>query len=385
MGVLSGLRVVEMGGIGPGPYAAMLLSDMGAEVIRVDRPGGGNTLGANPADILNRGRQAIAVNLKDPQGVEIVLKLVERADILIEGFRPGVMEKLGLGPDVCLARNPKLAYGRMTGWGQEGPLSQAAGHDINYIALTGALSAIGRAGEAPVPPMNLLGDFGGGALFLVTGLLAAVIEASRSGKGQVVDAAITDGVISLMTVVHGFLATGLWQDKRGENILDGGAPFYDCYQCADGEWVSVGAIEPHFFAQLLQRLELPADISGFEVQFDRARWPALRAALATAFSRQPRSHWCSLLEGTDTCFAPVLSIREAADHPHNRARQAFIERDGVVQSAPAPRFSRTPSQLQGPPVAVGAHTEQVLQALGYAADAIEALKQQGAVAPGEGA
>lgn len=379
MGVLSGIRVIEMAGIGPGPYAAMLLSDMGAEVIRIDRPAGGSNMGANAADVTNRGRRSIAINLKQPAGIETVLKLVESADVLLEGYRPGVMEKLGLGPEACLARNPKLVYGRMTGWGQEGPLSQAAGHDINYIAITGALAAIGRKDGGPVPPLNLLGDFGGGSLFLVMGVLAALVEALRSGQGQVVDAAITDGVISLLSVIHGFKAMGLWSGGRGENLLDGGAPFYDSYRCADGEWVTVGAIEPHFFALLLGKLALPADISGYEVQFDRARWPALREALAHAFATRPRQHWCDLLEGSDACFAPVLSLDEAPLHAHNRARQVFIEREGVLQSAPAPRFSRTPSAVQGSPVAVGAHTDAILTGLGYDAAAIAALKSQGVV------
>ncbi len=376
MGPLQGLRVVEMAGIGPGPYAAMLLSDLGAEVIRIDRAAAGP---ASPGDVLGRGRRSLAVNLKSPEGIEAVLRLLETADILLEGYRPGVMEKLGLGPETCLQRNPKLVYGRMTGWGQSGPLAQAAGHDINYIAITGALAAIGRAGEAPVPPLNLVGDFGGGSLFLVMGVLAAVIEASRSGRGQVVDAAICDGTVSLLSAIHGFRAMGLWDAPRGENLLDGGAPFYDSYRCADGEYVTVVAIEPHFFAQLLQKMGLPADAGGYEVQFDRSRWPALRETLARTFATQPRQYWCERLEGTDACFAPVLSLQEAPQHPHNRARQAFIERHGVVQSAPAPRFSRTPGAVRGDAVAAGADTEALLSELGYGAEAIAAMKAGGIV------
>jgi len=386
MGPLKGIRVVEMAGIGPGPYAAMLLSDLGAEVIRIDRAV------ASPAgmgDVLARGRKSMAVNLKSPEGKEAVLKLVETADVLIEGYRPGVMEKLGLGPDACLQRNPKLVYGRMTGWGQYGPLSQAAGHDINYIAITGALAAIGRE-DGPVPPLNLIGDFGGGTMFLVMGVLAGLLEAGKSGKGQVVDAAITDGTISLMSAIHSFASVGLWNEGRGTNLLDGGAPFYDCYQCADGEWVAIGAIEPHFFAELLQKMGLESvetgdktSIKGFETQFDRTRWPDLRKTLKEAFARQPRAYWCERLEGSDGCFAPVLSTREAATHAHNKERQAFIERHGVLQSAPAPRFSRTVPEVQGDPVAAGAHTERLLAELGYSAEAIAALKSAGAVLQGD--
>ncbi|HEY9036152.1 MAG TPA: CaiB/BaiF CoA-transferase family protein [Pseudomonadales bacterium] len=387
MGPLKGIRVVEMVGIGPGPYAAMLLSDMGAEVIRIDRATAGP---ANAWDVLTRGRKSLAVNLKSVEGKEAVLKLLETADILIEGYRPGVMEKLGLGPDVCLGRNPKLVYGRMTGWGQYGPLAQSAGHDINYIAITGALASIGRAGEAPVPPLNLVGDFGGGTLFLVVGILAALWESAQSGQGQVVDAAISDGTISLMSAVHSLVSIGLWNDERGTNLLDGGAPFYDCYQCADGEWVAIGAVEPHFFAQLLERIGLAAvetaggdALQGFDAQFDRARWPALRESLRKTFASQPRQYWCEQLEGSDGCFAPVLSIKDAPSHAHNQARQAFIERHGVVQSAPAPRFSRTASEVQGDPVAVGAHTEQLLIELGYKPAEIERMKSAGTVLQGD--
>lgn len=379
MGPLKGIRVIEMAGIGPGPFACMLLSDLGAEVIRVDRTKGGSSLGDNPADITGRGRKSIAVDLKQPEGVEAVLKLVESADVLIEGFRPGVMEKNGLGPDACLARNPRLVYGRMTGWGQSGPLAMAAGHDINYIAITGALAAIGRREGGPVPPLNLVGDYGGGALYLVIGLLSALVERGVSGKGQVIDAAISDGVASLMAPILGFKALGMWQGPRQGNILDGGSHHYDTYECADGRWVSVGSIEPQFYMLLLEKLGIPLEEAGFETQYDPSRWPALKERVAAAFKTRTSAEWCALMEGTDVCFAPVLSMDEAPGHAHNAARETYMTMNGVTQPAPAPRFSRTPGEVQGPPVAVGANTDDVLAALGYDAAAIADMKARGVV------
>lgn len=380
-GPLSGLKVVEIAGIGPGPFACMLLSDLGAEVIRVDRPNGGalSAQGA-PGDILQRGRRSIAVNLKTAEGVETVLKLIESADVLTEGFRPGVMEKLGLGPEVCLERNPRLVYGRMTGWGQEGPLSHAAGHDINYIALTGALASIGRKDSGPVPPLNLVGDFGGGSMYLIMGILSALFERSISGKGQVIDAAITDGVISLMACMQGFEGIGLWQGQsRQSNMLDGGAHYYDTYQCADGEWVSIGSIEPKFYALLMEKLGLEAGEGSFEQQFDQARWPAMKEQVVDIIKTKTRAEWCDIMEGSDVCFAPVLSIAEAPSHPHNVARQSFVEIEGFTQTATAPRFSRTPGEIGCLPVASGADTDQILRELGLEPATIDALKQSGAV------
>jgi alpha-methylacyl-CoA racemase len=363
----------------------MLLSDLGADVIRVDRPAGGalSAQGA-PGDILQRGRRSIAVDLKSPEGVETVLKLLESADVLTEGYRPGVMEKLGLGPEVCLARNPRLVYARMTGWGQEGPLSQAAGHDINYIALTGALASIGRKDSGPVPPLNLLGDFGGGSMYLIMGILAALFERSVSGKGQVIDAAITDGVISLMACIQGFEAIGLWQGgNRQSNMLDGGAHYYDTYQCADGEWVSIGAIEPQFYALLMEKLGLEAGEASFEQQFDPSRWPEMKEKVAGIIRTKTRAEWCDLMEGTDVCFAPVLSIAEAPTHPHNVARGSFVEKAGFTQTAPAPRFSRTPGEIGRLPVAPGADTDEILRELGLEGATIDALKKSGAVTANE--
>lgn len=382
-GPLAGFRVVEMAGIGPGPFACMLLSDMGAEVIRVERTSGGMSAGGNAGDVLARGRRSIAVNLKSPEGVEAVLKLLESADALVEGYRPGVMEKLGLGPDVCLQRNPRLVFGRMTGWGQHGPLSHAAGHDINYIAITGALDAIGRKDSGPVPPLNLLGDFGGGSLYLVMGLLAALLEAQKSGVGQVVDAAISDGVISLMACMQGFKAMGMWGGSRQGNMLDGGAHYYDTYQCADDEWISVGSIEPQFYALLGEHLGIDIGAGDFSVQFDPARWPELKQQIAAVFKTKTSAHWCQLMEGTDVCFAPVLSMDAAPTHPHNMARQAFVEVDGVVQAAPAPRFSRTPGAIQGPPCAPGTDTTALMQGVGLSHEQIEKLLASGIIVQAE--
>src|ERR1043166_1296164 len=315
-GPLSGVRVLEFAGIGPGPLCATLLSDMGAEVLRIDRKG---AQGGGPADVLGRGRRSAAVNLKSKEGVDACLRLVERAEMLQEGFRPGVMERLGLGPDDCLERNPKLVYGRVTGWGQYGPLSQAAGHDINYIAITGALHAIGRKGERPVPPINLIGDFGGGGVYLAMGMVAALFEAERSGKGQVVDAAMTDGAASLMSMIYGFKAAGIWEDERGVNMLDGGAHFYDTYETADGKYIALGSIAPQFYAELAERAGLAA--SEYDKQHDRSSWPELKQKIAAVIKTKTRDQWCALMENTDVCFAPVLTMEEAPHHPHNQARE----------------------------------------------------------------
>lgn len=380
MGPLAGVKIVELAGIGPGPFCAMLLSDMGAEILRLDRTEeSGLGIRRDPRyDLLNRGRRSVAVDLKKPEGVDVALRLVARADALIEGFRPGVAERLGLGPDDCFARNPRLVYGRMTGWGQDGPLAAAAGHDINYIALTGALHAIGRAGQAPVPPLNLVGDFGGGGIYLAFGIVCALWEAARSGRGQVVDAAMVDGAASLMTMFYGLKAQGLWSDERGRNLLDGAAPFYDVYETADGKYVAVGPIEPKFYAELLRLAGIPEDeLPG---QMDVARWPEAKARLAEAFRARTRDEWCAVMEGSDACFAPVLSLDEAPRHPHNEARGTFVEIGGIVQPGPAPRFGRTMPEVQGPPPKPGEHTNTALADWGFDADEIAALRRTGAVA-----
>jgi alpha-methylacyl-CoA racemase len=376
-GPLAGLKIIEMAGIGPAPMCAMLLADLGATVLRIDRrePSGLGLPGHARFQILHRSRHAIAVDLKHPEGVALVLRLVERADALIEGFRPGVMERLGLGPEACLARNSKLVFGRMTGWGQQGPLAGAAGHDLNYIALAGVLHSIGRAGEPPTPPLNLVGDFGGGALYLAMGVLAALLEAERSGKGQVVDAAMVDGAASLMAIFYALYAAGSFTLDRGENLLDSGAFFYDVYECADGRYVSLAAIEDKFLEEFLRRMEI--DPAEMPPKLDRRRWPEAKAKLQARFNTKSREEWCRLLEGSDACFAPVLSIAEAPSHPHNRARGTFVEVDGIVQPAPAPRFSRTPTALPTPPEAPGAGGIASLAAWGVAADAIERLKNAG--------
>jgi alpha-methylacyl-CoA racemase len=341
-GPLSGLRIVEFAAIGPVPFAAMLLADMGADVVRVARP---DAPRLDKRDIVERGRRVVLINLKSRDGAETALELLDQADVLLEGFRPGVMERLGIGPDPVLRRNPRLVYGRMTGWGQTGPLAPAAGHDINYIALTGALHAIGEAGRAPVPPLNLLGDFGGGALYLVVGVLAALFEARHSSRGQVVDAAIVDGAASLLTFIHAAMARGEWRDERGSNLLDGGAPFYATYRCADGKYIAVGALEPQFHAQLLERLGLPPE--AFADRLDPESWPRLKGIMQCAFAARTQQECRDLLEGTDACFAPVLALREAAAHPHLAARGVIAASDGIPCPAPAPRFSRTPSALRG--------------------------------------
>jgi alpha-methylacyl-CoA racemase len=349
VGPLAGIKVVELAGIGPGPMCAMLLADLGAEVLRIDRPEPGD-LGIpreRRFDLLLRGRRALALDLKKEAAKALALRLIDRADGLIEGYRPGVTERLGLGPDACLARNPRLVYGRVTGWGQEGPLAQAAGHDLNYIALVGALHAIGRHGQPPTPPLNLLADFAGGALWLAFGLVCGILEAKRSGQGQVVDAAMIDGTAALMTAFHGMIASGFGRHERGTNFNDSGAHFYEVYECQDGRWVSVCAIERRFYAELLRRLDI--DPQSLPPQMEREHWPAAKARLAAVFRTKTRDEWCALLEGTDACFAPVLTTDEAARHPHNRARGTYIELDGIVQPAPGPRFSRSAPETPIPP------------------------------------
>jgi alpha-methylacyl-CoA racemase len=338
-GPLAGTRIVEFAGIGPGPFACMMLADMGAEVVTLDRVGAKKNL----KSVAGRGRKVVGLDLKDKASIAKVLDLLNHADALIEGFRPGVMERLGLGPELVLAKNPKLVYGRMTGWGQEGPLAQAAGHDINYISVTGALAAIGTA-EKPVPPLNLVGDFGGGALYLVVGVLAALLEASKSGKGQVVDAAMCDGAASLMSMFFDLAAAGRWVEGREQNFLDGGAHFYGIYECSCGHFISIGSIEPQFYALLRQHAGLTD--ADFDAQMDRKAWPALREKLTEVFKSKTREDWCKLMEGTDICFAPILTMAEAPKYPHNAARKIFVERHGVTQPAPAPRFSRTPSAIR---------------------------------------
>jgi alpha-methylacyl-CoA racemase len=377
MGPLSGIKVVELAGIGPGPFCAMLLSDLGAEVLRIDRYESKGK--RNPAtDVLLRGRRSVAVDLKNPRGVETVLRLVDKADALIEGFRPGVMERIGLGPDVCSKRNPRLVYGRMTGWGQEGPLAAAAGHDINYIALTGALHSFARRGEKPVPPLNLVGDFGGGALYLAVGVLAALLEARSSGKGQVVDTAMVDGAAHLMTMFYEMRATGIWTDEPGANLLDTGAHFYEVYETKDRKLISLGSIEPKFYADLLRLSGL--DQEELPSQFDRAEWPRLKRRVAEVIRSKTRDEWCAIMEGSDVCFAPVLSLAEAPRHPHNAERKTFVDVEGVVQPAPAPRFSRTPGSVERPPPIPGQHSEEALRDWGLSKGEIAALIEARAVA-----
>ena len=368
-GPLSGVRIVEIAGLGPVPFAAMLLADLGADVIRVDRPDADSPTGA---DLLTRGRRSAIVDLKQPGGAEVVLRLVEQADALIEGFRPGVAERLGIGPEACLERNPRLVYGRMTGWGQNGPLAARAGHDINYVALTGALHAIGPP-ERPAIPLNLVGDFGGGALYLAVGVLAALLEARKSGQGQLVDAAIVDGTTHLTTLIVGLLASGGWRDTRSANLIDGGAPFYDVYETADGKYMSVGALEPQFYAELINKL----GITNAPDREDPKQWAGLRTQLAAAFATKTRAEWVEMFAGSDACVAPVLSLSEVADHPHISARSVLVEHHGVRQPAPAPRFSRTPGALSYPPARPGEHTREVLRDWGLTD--VGALLKSGAV------
>ena len=372
MGPLSGFRVVELAGIGPGPFCGMMLSDMGAEVIRVDRIKEG---AAAPKDVLQRNRRSIAVDLKQPEGVEVVLRLAETADALYEGFRPGVTERLGLGPDECMARNEKLVYGRMTGWGQDGPLAHAAGHDINYIGLSGALHAIGEPGGKPVPPLNLIGDFGGGGMLLAYGLVCGMLEAQKSGKGQVVDAAMVDGAASLMAM---FFSMGRnFQAERGTNMLDGGTHFYNTYETADGEHICVGSIEPQFYQLLVEKAGV--DANRFGPQMDSDQWVEFKGELADIFKTKTRDEWCEIMEGTDVCFAPVLSVFEAPNHPHNRHRKTFVEVDGVTQPAPSPRFSRTQAEISHAAVAPGNDSESVLADVGFEADQIAALRSRNVI------
>ena len=373
-GPLHGVKILELAGIGPGPFCAMLLADMGAELVRIERKGAER----RPSDVCYRSRRSLTLNLKHPAAVETFLRLVEKADGLQEGFRPGVMERLGLGPDVCLARNPRLVYGRMTGWGQDGPLSQAAGHDINYIALSGALDAIGDAGRKPSVPLNLIGDFGGGALYLALGMCAALLHAHKSGEGQVVDCAMTEGAASLMSMFYGFAAAGIWQPPRGTNLLDGGAHFYDCYETKDGEYVALGAIEPQFYALLREKLGLEGD-KNLDAQMDRKNWPELKKTIAAAIKQKTRAELDALLLGSDACYAPVLSMKDAPHHPHNKARQAFVEVDGVVQPAPAPRFSHTPTPPPGPVRKTGADNDEVLSDWGFDDKEIAQLVDAGAL------
>ncbi len=380
MGPLAGVRIVEIAGIGPGPMCAMLLADLGAEVIRIDRTEAADLgMKRDPkADLLNRGRRSLAVDLKTPEGVETVLKLVEKADAFTEGFRPGVTERLGIGPDVCLERNPKLVYGRMTGWGQHGPLATAAGHDINYISLVGALNAIGREGEPPVAPLNLVGDFGGGALYLAMGVLAGIIEARTSGKGQVIDCAMTEGAASLMTIFYAMKAMGRWSEERGTNAIDGGSHYYNVYETKDGKFISIGSIEGKFYAELLEKtgLDKDPDLPG---QLDPQGWKQMKSRLGEVFLSKTRDEWCDIMEGSDVCFAPILNLEESMAHPHNQARGSFVTVNGVTQPGPAPRFSRTECEIQKPPSIPGEDTEAVLADWGFSADEIGQLHSAKAI------
>lgn len=371
MGPLAGVRIVEMGGMGPGPFCAMLLADLGADVIRIERKAGGaiaNFKGAR-FDLNKRGRPAVALDLKSPEGRDVALALIEKADALIEGFRPGVMERLGLGPDVALHRNPRLVYGRVTGWGQDGPLADTAAHDLNYVALTGALHSMGPGGQRPSLPLNLVGDFAGGSMFLAIGLLSALLEARTSGKGQVVDAAIVDGVALLMTENYGMDASGFWSEERGTNVSDGGAPFFNTYETSDGKFVSIGPVEPQFYACLRELLALSDPL--FDSQWDREKWPEMRTRLDAVFRARTQQEWTEFLEGTDACFAPVLSVREAPKHRHNAARRTFIELDGILQPAPGPRFSRTKPDLPATAAAAQADCRSKLEAWGLAPAQVE--------------
>lgn len=377
MGPLHGYTVIELAGIGPAPMGGMMLADMGAEVIRIDRAAGASALVMK--DVSWRGKKSVVINLKDPAGVETLLRMVENADVLIDPFRPGVCEKLGFGPDVCLARNPKLVFARMTGWGQDGPLAHSAGHDINYISITGALYAMGRKGQKPVPPLNLVGDMGGGGMLLVNGVLAALLECANSGKGQVIDVAMVDGAAQLMWMFYSFQAFGMWDaTQRESNMLDGGAHYYDTYECADGQYISLGSIEPQFYA-LLKKLAGLSE-ADFGDQNDQSLWPEMKAKLAAVMLQKTQAQWCELMEGTDVCFAPVLNFMDAPKHPANVARKSYIEVDGVVQPAPAPRFSRTPSEVQHGAHDPGQDTAAVLAAMGFGEQELASLRSAGAIA-----
>lgn len=375
MGPLTGIKVIEIAGIGPGPWCAMMLSDMGAEVVRIDRKSAAGQ--GSKFNVLNRGRRSVALDLKNPAAIDALLKMVESADVLMEGFRPGVMERLGLGPDECHARNPSLVFGRMTGWGQHGPLATAAGHDINYISLSGVLHSIGRPGQAPVPPLNLVGDFGGGGIMLAFGIVCAVLEARQSGRGQVVDAAMTDGSALLMAAIYGMKAMGAWTNEKGTNLLDGGAHFYDAYECSDGRWISLGSIEPQFYALLREKAGLTD--AAFDDPMKRDNWPAAKAELTEVIKTKSRQEWCEIMEGTDICFAPILDLDEAPAHPHNVARETFVEVAGVTQPNVAPRFSRTPGAIQSAPPSAGADTDAALSDWGFDAESISALRDAGAI------
>jgi alpha-methylacyl-CoA racemase len=382
-GPLRGIKLIELAGIGPSPYTCMMLADAGATVIRLERAAPGAAARASEStgpywDLLNRSRASVGIDLKHPDAVQLVLRLCEQADGLIEGFRPGVAERLGVGPDACLGRNPRLVYGRMTGWGQDGPMAAAAGHDIDYIAIGGALWSLGRADSRPVPPLNLIGDFGGGGMLLAFGMVAALLEAARSGQGQVVDAAMVDGAASLMTMIFSFHTFGIWNEERGSNMLDTGAPFYEVYETADGKFFAVGGIEAKFYAELLEGLGLSGDAT-LPGQMDRAQWPAMKVRFAEVFKTKTRDEWAAVFDGTDACAAPVLSPWEAHEHPHNAARGTFVEVDGVVQPGPAPRFSRTPSAVSRPPSPPGADTVTGLAEWGMDEGTIAALQQSGAL------
>ncbi|HEY2314143.1 MAG TPA: CaiB/BaiF CoA-transferase family protein [Streptosporangiaceae bacterium] len=377
MGPLSGVRVIEIASLAPAPFGCMILADLGADVLRVERPERCGPQRPAPLDPLSRGRRSIGLNLKDPAAIDLLLRLTDDADVLVEGFRPGVAERLGFGPRACAERNPRLIFARMTGWGQDGPLAPTAGHDIDYIAISGALSTVGRAGQSPVPPVNLLGDFGGGGMLLALGILAALVERAGSGLGQVVDAAMVDGSALLTSFVYGLRAAGGWQDKRGTNLLDGGAPFYDTYATADGEYIAVGALEPQFYAALLDGLGL-AD-AGLPGQHDRDGWPVLRQRFAATFAGRSRAEWEQVFAGSDACVSPVLSLAEAPAHPHARAREAFVEVGGVTQPAPAPRFGRSTAGLPLPPPRPGADTDDVLAGLGLSAAEVSGLRARGVV------
>ncbi len=377
MGALTGVQVVELAGIGPGPFCGMMLADMGADVIRIDRAA--SVRSERPTDpplsVIDRGRRSIGIDLKSPEGVEVALNLIERADMVFEGFRPGVAERLGLGPETCLERNPSLVYGRMTGWGQSGPYAQTAGHDINYIALAGALAHFGRSDSGPVPPLNLVGDFGGGGMYLAFGMVCALLNARSTGEGQVVDAAMVDGVASLMGFIHGMMATGFQTTDRGSNLLDTGAHFYDVYECKDGNYISIGSIEPQFYAELIEKMDL--DSEKFAPQMDRTKWPELKNEIGKTVKTKSRDEWNEILEGSDVCYAPVLTVEEAVQHPHNVERNTFTEIAGLTQPMPAPRLSATPGAIQRPPAHPGQHTEEILIEAGMN---VQSLRKSGAVA-----